>query len=171
MVSICNRWLNQFIIGKLTCILQYFIYRCFKNLFVYLISNNCMNCFGSFFFSSGQCCAACGMSVSQPGIKPEPLAVKAQSPNHSPTRELPGWILCGLNCVLPKIHMLKTWPPRWWLGGGTFERWNSHEGRAPMNGIGAEGSRESSFAVSWHFMSPPHSWGKVSQHAHHLSVL
>ena len=28
------------------------------------------------------CCVACGILVPQPGIKPRPLAVKVQSPNH-----------------------------------------------------------------------------------------
>ena len=60
---------------------------------------------GVFFFSSGQCCAACGMSGSQPGIKPEPLAVKAQSPNHSATRELPGWILWSELCSPQNSHV------------------------------------------------------------------
>ena len=32
---------------------------------------------------------ACGILVSPPGAKPEPLAVKAQSPNHWTTREFP----------------------------------------------------------------------------------
>ena len=34
-------------------------------------------------------CAACGILVPQPGIKPGPLAVRATSPNHWTTRELP----------------------------------------------------------------------------------
>ena len=34
--------------------------------------------------------AACGILVPQPGIEPEPLAVKARSSNHWTAREFPG---------------------------------------------------------------------------------
>ena len=40
-----------------------------------------------FFF--GLCCAACGILIPRPGIKPVPPAVKARSPNHWTTREFP----------------------------------------------------------------------------------
>ena len=44
----------------------------------------------STFFGWGACCAACGNIVpSLSGIKPEPLAVKAWSPNYWPNREFP----------------------------------------------------------------------------------
>ena len=36
------------------------------------------------------CCMACGILVPQPGIEPGPTAVKAPSPNHWTTRDLPG---------------------------------------------------------------------------------
>ena len=35
---------------------------------------------------------ACGILVPQSGIEPEPLAVKAQSPNHWATREFPSFL-------------------------------------------------------------------------------
>ena len=34
-------------------------------------------------------CTACGILVSQPGIEPRSLAVRAQSPNHGIFREFP----------------------------------------------------------------------------------
>ena len=39
------------------------------------------------------CHAACGIFVPQPGVKPRPSAVKAQSPNHWTTREFPSFFL------------------------------------------------------------------------------
>ena len=39
--------------------------------------------------------AACRISVPQPGIEPQAMAVKAQSPNHEATRELPGLLLAA----------------------------------------------------------------------------
>ena len=41
----------------------------------------------NFFFFFG--CLACGILVSQPGIEPEPSAVKARHPNHWTTGEFP----------------------------------------------------------------------------------
>lgn len=35
---------------------------------------------------------ACGILVPQSGIEPEPLAVKAQSPNHWATRVFPSFL-------------------------------------------------------------------------------
>ena len=45
----------------------------------------------TFFFLFFGCavCAACGILVPQPGIKPVPCAVKAWSPNHWTAREFP----------------------------------------------------------------------------------
>ena len=44
----------------------------------------------------GLCCVGCGILVPRPGFEPGPLAVKAQSPNHWTSREV------------PKIHLLTT---------------------------------------------------------------
>ena len=41
------------------------------------------------FFPFGH--TACGILVPQPGIEPEPSAVKALSPHHWTARELPKW--------------------------------------------------------------------------------
>ena len=43
-----------------------------------------------YFFSFWPRRAACGILILQPGIEPEATAVKAPSPNHWTTRELPG---------------------------------------------------------------------------------
>ena len=44
------------------------------------------------FLEGGLLRMGCGIFVSQPGIKLEPSAVKAQSPNHWTAREFPGVI-------------------------------------------------------------------------------
>ena len=44
---------------------------------------------GDSFLSLIDCCVACGILVSRPGIKLMPPAVEAQSPNHWTTREVP----------------------------------------------------------------------------------
>ena len=36
---------------------------------------------------------ACGILVLQPGLEPEPLAVKVQGPNHWTTREFPNLVI------------------------------------------------------------------------------
>ena len=59
--------------------------------FIPSMANN-MAVYGStpFFFSFWLHCTACGILVPQPGIKPAPPALEAQSLNHWTTREIPG---------------------------------------------------------------------------------
>ena len=47
-------------------------------------------------------CAACGILVPQPGIKPTPPAVEARSLNHWTAREVPG--ISSLMCPLLSSH-------------------------------------------------------------------
>ena len=49
-----------------------------------------------FFFFFWLCCAACRILVPWPGVEPRPTAVKALSPNHWTTRELPRTTLSWL---------------------------------------------------------------------------
>ena len=52
-------------------------------------------------------CGACGILVPQPGIKPGPSAVKAQSPNHWTTREFPKIVNCNPLSPRNDLHLLK----------------------------------------------------------------
>ena len=60
------------------------------------------------FFFFLLCCAAYGILVAQPGIKPVPPAVEAQSPNHWITREVLKLILLYfLKLILKHIKGLR----------------------------------------------------------------
>ena len=53
------------------------------------------------FFILFDCCEACRILVPRLGIKPRPLAVEAQSPNHLTTSKVPG--VYKLSCNLTSI--------------------------------------------------------------------
>ena len=67
-------WLRMSSLGRL-------VVRAKKNLEVLF--------FLSFFLSFWPCHVACGILVLKPGIEPEHLAMRAQSPNHWTAREFP----------------------------------------------------------------------------------
>ena len=56
------------------------------------------------FFFFLPCWAACGILIPQPGIKPRPLAVRAQSPNYWTTREFPG---VGFYFLVTAEHLVR----------------------------------------------------------------
>ena len=98
VVTGCSGWELAGVRSAVTATVGFTPGRCFSVrsprwwLYTYIKHN--IDHFNHFIFLevfcfSGPQRAACGILVSQPGIEPGPLAVKAQSPNHWTAREFP----------------------------------------------------------------------------------
>ena len=75
------------------------------------------------FFFFLPCWAACGILIPQPGIKPRPLAVRAQSPNYWTTREFPG---VGFYFLVTAEHLVRA---ECWKSEAL---WRSRQGNPPQ---------------------------------------
>ena len=60
------------------------LFMCLLAICIYSLEKYLLNSFVVWLYQ-----VACGVLVSQPGMEPEPLAVRMPSPNHWTTREVP----------------------------------------------------------------------------------